>query len=170
MRWIKSILILLVFFNFSCDDKFKTFDSKILPANRIKISGSDTIIKDSTENFYFSRLSKQGVGGLGTTFTISPEHKNKDLYVVVSGRVRTHYVFTNSTITISAINQKNEVISWQGIFLRYYYTECDKWCHFSDSIFLPGKDYKLVNAFTFLGAPDESFDIDTLKVDIKEKI
>ncbi len=171
---LKIILPFFILLIFSCDDKYQTFDSKLVKADS-KSSSSDTIISDSIQKFSFSRLRRPETQGLRASFIISPAQRFKQLYIVVNGKIRTNYAYSNSTISISAEDSLKNILIWRAIFLRYYYTEINEWCYFKDSIFLPnnfdGKYYSKISAFTLLGpSSSENFDIDQLNVEIKEKI
>lgn len=171
---IFSILFLLIFF-YACDDKYATFEKSVITVHNNRSGSADTVMKDQGTDFFYSRLRKKNTGGLSAICFIGPAHQNKKMWVVVSGRVRTNYAHSNSTITLSATSKENEVLLWRAIFLKYYYTDCNKWCYFKDSINLPAgyfnKAYTAITAFAYLGDSEkENFDLDTLKVEFKEQI
>jgi len=176
MQIVKKIapLILIIFFLYACEDKYSTLKSfNITAAGRS--ATADTIIKDSINNFYFSRLRYPNTGGLSATYTLTPEHQNKRLYVVVSGRARTNYAQSNAAIVFTAYDDREELLLWHALSLQYYFTDINKWCAFKDSLFfhpaVKNKYYGKISVVAYLGnATNERFDIDTLKVEIKEKI
>lgn len=175
MQIVKKIVAagILIFFLYSCDDKYNTIQTFKVTANN-RSATADTVMKDGSGNFYFSRLRTPGTAGLIATYTLSTEHQNKGIYALVSGRIRTNYAHSNASIAFAAYDDKNEVLVWRAVFLRYYFTDIDQWCAFKDSIYFPantkGKYYKSISALAFLGnSMKENFDIDTLKVEIKEK-
>jgi hypothetical protein len=177
MQILKSscIFIFIVLLLSNCNDKYNTFQSAVVTVSNNKGVANDTIIKDSVFNFSFSRLQKATARGLNATFTITPEHQEKDLYIVVSGKARTNYAHSNSSITLSAVSSKGELIAWKAFLLKYYYVDNNKWCYFKDSIFLKdnvdSKFYSVINVFGMLGdSKTENFDLDTLHVQLKEKI
>ncbi len=176
MRKIRIVIFLIVtlFFLAGCSDKYQVIQSITVTPNINKPTG-DTIILDSTKKFYFSRLRAKGTGGLIGTYKVTADHVNKQLYIVVSGRVRTNYAHSNSTITVAVNDDQKNTIVWRAMSLKYYFTEINKWCPFKDSIMLApntdGKYYNEISVLTFMGPSEsENFDIDTLKIQVKEKL
>ncbi len=175
MRKKITTLIVSIFFLSACDDRYITLKTLTITANTNKPGTSSVVMVDSLKHFEYSRLKGKSQGGLIGTYTVTPEHSNKQLYVIVSGKIRTNYAHSNSNIIIAATDDKNELILWRGIYIQYYYTEINKWCPFKDSMLLPpsvnNKYYKEVSALAYLGnSENENFDIDTLKIEIKEKL
>jgi len=168
-------LILVSFFLQSCEDKFSTIYKAQITVNNNRPNTADTVLYDSINHFKFSRLNKIDVSGITSTFVLPKEHQNKALWVIFSGRARTDYAHSNSSITTAAMSEKNECLVWRAVFLRYFYTDINKWCYFKDSIYLrpdfDGKVYNEISSFAFSGSSsNEKFDIDTLNIQIKAKI
>jgi hypothetical protein len=172
MKGIFFSLFLLFLFT-ACREKYSTIYDCVA-VTKEDASSVDTVIIDSIGRFPFSRLNKTGTGGLGCTFALEPKHQNKRLRVVFSGRCRSNFVQSGSTISLSANGEKdNELLVWRATHLRTHMVDVDQWCTFRDSISLlpnvDGKVYKTISTFAFLGgAPGENFDLDSLKVWFRE--
>lgn len=164
---------ILIFFVSGCNDTYQTIQNyTITPAN--KPPAGDSIVKDSASNFYFSRIKLKNTGGLCAKFILEPQHKNKRLCMVVSGKIRSNYPYSNATVTFAASDDKGEVLIWRAIFLKYYFVDRNTWCPFRDSIFVEpstkGKYYRDIIAFAYLGPSEkENFDIDTLKLEVRAR-
>lgn len=157
----------------SCAERYEEIGRQLTTARTNKMR-EDTLIFDSIHKSYFSRIMKPNGGGLQTVYQIPAEHQNKELWVVLEGRIRTNYPHTHSTITLITASEKGEMLCWKASFLSTYYTKLNDWCHFKDSIWLPhnfnNTSYKVINAFAYLGnQPGEKFDMDTLIVTVKRK-
>ena len=166
---IIGTLALILFF--SCEDKYELIDSKTTVPDPKKING-DTILYDSSGSFYYSRITKINTQGLLSQFTLPDEFKTKDLEVVFNGRIRTNYAQSNTYINIVPYDRNGVMLGWNGVSLRYYFTEINKWCYFKDSIHLKfeswNQPFHLINTFSYLGnSTKEKFDLDCLHVQIK---
>jgi hypothetical protein len=134
----------------------------------------DIILKDSTSNFLFSRIQGSGATGLFTYFKIPFDNQNKELWIVFQGRLRSNLPQSHAAITVSGSNDSGEVLSKDICPLRYFVTETNKWCHFKDSVFLKSKlnfrPYNIVHVYALLeNSYLEAFDIDTLRITIRQK-
>jgi hypothetical protein len=177
-----SLFLFLILILCSCEDKFRTFDVQTITVANNKRDTRDTINKpgvqdtvmtDSTGKFRFSRLRFPSSRGLTATCMIEETHREKPLWIVFSGRVRSNYAHSNATITMAAVSPENGMLVWNGSLLRYYITDVNRWCHFRDSFYLEStftnKPYGEVSVFTFLGDSEhENFDVDTLHVEFRE--
>ncbi len=166
---IIGILALILFF--SCEDKYELIDSKTIVSDSKKING-DTILYDSSGSFYYSRINKANSQGLLSQFILPDEFKTAQLEIVFSGRVKTNYAQSNAYINVAPFDQYGVMLGWNGICLRYYFTEINKWCYFKDSIHLKyeswNQPFHLINTFSYLGnSTNEKFDLDCLHVQIK---
>jgi hypothetical protein len=170
-----SLFLFLILILCGCEDEFRTFDVQTITVANNK-PGSltrDTIMMDSAGKFKFSRLRFPSSSGLNATCVIDETHREKPLWVVFSGRVRSNYAHSNATITMAAVSPENGMLVWKGSLLRYYVVDVNRWCHFRDSFYLEAtfnnKPYGSVSVFTFLGDSErEDFDVDTLHVEFRE--
>ncbi len=169
--YLISIVVPLIFN--SCDDKYEIVNSVLnLPDSTRTID--DLVYTDSISKSLFSRLSKPGTYGITSKYIIPKELKGKELEVVFEGKGRTNYMHSNDYVNVTAYAPNGQNIIWNGISLKYYFTEINKWCYFKDSVHIKPEswepEYYNINAFAFLGSSaNEQFDIDSFKVTIKAK-
>jgi len=171
---INLFLYVIILFVSSCGEKFESIHKEFVIANP-KVLAEDVVIKDTTENFYFSRIYIHDKCGLQIIYNVPKESQNKDLWVVASGRTRTNYAYSCASVSLNTRSIDGQMLCWRAISLRYYYTDINKWCHFKDSIFIPrsffDKTHHTITTFAFLGnSGSELFDMDSLIIDIKQKI
>ncbi|MBK9284297.1 MAG: hypothetical protein IPM51_08225 [Sphingobacteriaceae bacterium] len=158
----------------ACKEDYKTIQKfTVTPANREP--KGDTIMHDNQGNFDFSRIVKKNEAGLTALINISEENRNKKIWVIFSGRLRTNYAHSNATISIAAIGLNQTIVVWNASFLKYFVTEINQWCPFKDSILLPREKleqkYSMINTMAFLGnSENENFDVDTLKVEYRVEV
>ena len=150
-----TLLFTVIFLLVSCTDEYKTIQSLNITSKNNKAGTSSLSILDSVTKLTFSRLNTKAAGGLIGTFKVGSDYKNKALWFVVSGKIRTNYAHSNATITFAGNEQNGEIILWRAIYLRYFFTENNKWCFFRDSILVPPninqKYFSEISAFAFLG-------------------
>ncbi len=157
----------------SCDKTYETiYQCAAVPEKTER--GEDTLMKDSSANFNFSRLRKPNSGGISCHYLFEPGKPQSEYYVVFHGRIRTNYAQSNAFINLSSIDVDGNIINWNSSSLKYFVTDTDQWCWFKDSILIKyeswNKPYKMVNVFPFLGpSASENFDVDTLFVELKER-
>ncbi len=171
---INLLLYVIILFISSCGEKFESIHKEFVIANP-KVLAEDVVIKDSIENFYFSRIYIHDKCGLQIIYKLPKEYQNKELWVVVRGRARTNYAHSNANISLNTRSIDGQMLCWKATRLRYYFTDINKWCHFKDSIFLTNslfdKTHYTITTFAFLGnSGSELFDMDSLIIDIKQKI
>lgn len=169
-----TALFIVIFFLSGCQDKFVSIQHFTITPSENK-TGSAEIIKDSLLNFSFSRLRIKSTDGFFTDYAMPVEHQNKVLRIIVSGNVRTNYAHSNAHIVFMGFDSGKEMITWRAVPLRYYFYEINKWSSFKDSIDLApstnGKYYNSIHVAASLGNSDnEFFDVDTLKIEFKEKL
>jgi hypothetical protein len=171
----KSISCLLfVFVINACADGYQTITERTIVLDKSKTK-DDTLLKDSTQNFYFSRLSKPNTFGIMFDYTLPEDAQNKEVYVVVKGQSRSNYAQSNALIAVVTHNKENEQLSWMIMTMRYHYTSINEWCSFKDSIRLPanfkGKTYSLITVATHQPVSTaENFDLRDLQISIKVKL
>ncbi|MES2680401.1 MAG: hypothetical protein V4635_10970 [Bacteroidota bacterium] len=169
---IISVCFVVVCF-ISCSDRYKTVQEQFVEVNRSDLK-DDTLIKDSGSAFYFSRLSKPNSFGRLYVYKYPEDQIGKEHYVVFSGKTRTNYAESNSTISLAVHDKKGEQLCWKSIFLRRHFTDINKWVYFKDSIRIDpkyiGKKSATVSCMLYLArSTNENFDFDTLHVTVKEK-
>lgn len=169
--YLISVAVILIFN--SCDDKYVVVSTTLnLPKNSKPID--DSLLTDSNNATIYSRLSVPGSYGITSKYIIPKELKGKELEVVFEGKARTNYMHSNAYVNVTAYAPNGQNIIWNGVSLKYYFTEVNKWCYFKDSVHIKPEswepEYHNINAFAFLGTSNnEKFDIDSFKVTIKAK-
>lgn len=172
---LKSILcIVLVLLINACGEGYQTITQRTIVLDRKKTK-DDTLIKDTTQNFYFSRLSKSNTFGIMFDYTLPEDAQNKEVYVIVKGQSRSNYAQSNALIVIVTHNKENEQLSWMLMPMRYHYTSINQWCNFKDSIRLPanfkGKTYSLITVVAHQPiSTAENFDLKDMQISIKAKL
>ena len=117
------LLSVIVFFLQSCRDKFENVCENIITVDNNRANTGDTVLFDSINKFKFSRVNKKDASTLVASFTLPKEQQNKALWVVFSGRVRSNFAHSNSSITLAAMSEKGECLVWRATLLKYYYTD-----------------------------------------------
>ncbi|MGE0568532.1 MAG: hypothetical protein AB7O73_11325 [Bacteroidia bacterium] len=170
---LKFFAYFIIFFTMiSCEPKYKTLDTMIACAKESKRM-DDTLICESQR--CFSRIMKSNSQSLRITYNL-PEHLKKgEFFIVYSGNLRTNNAFSEGSIALIIEGANGQLIHWGAQHIRYHVYETDTWCKFSDSIKIKYEDwqekYHRIHVFPFLGNCNfEKFDVDTLKVTIKEKV
>ncbi|MCE3260215.1 MAG: hypothetical protein K0S12_1856 [Bacteroidetes bacterium] len=172
---MRLLLIAFLFLLFSsCGESYTHVGTEVKVPEKGKMK-EDSLLFDSIGRFYFSRVRSPGAFGLFHTYYLPGKNQNKELWVVVEGRVRSNVPHSMGTITLVASNEKDEMLCWKACFLRSHITELNTWCRFKDSIFLPekleSKAYNKFNVFGLLGnSPGEAYDMDSLVVTVKQKV
>ena len=113
--------------------------------------------------------------GLRAEYTLPKKAQKKELWVVISGMIRTNYAHSTAIIAVQTNSEDGQMLCWKALHLRYYFTDINKWCFFKDSIYLPkgyyDKAHSKIATFAFSGtSANENFDLDSLFVTIKQKI
>jgi hypothetical protein len=155
-----------------CGNNYNTIEVQTLSSNNVR-RVNDTVMEDSFHHLQFSRLSKPASFGMTADFKLPEEYQGHECYVVVSGRARSNYAQSDAFIVV-VTHKDQEQISWMVMPVKYYITELNTWCPFRDSIRLPekidGKTYNLITIAAHLATSQkENFDLDTLRVSIKQK-
>lgn len=159
----------------SCEAPFLPVATYTAIPGKTNLPSSDTVMTDSISGIKFSRLTKVGVGGIAVKHEFKQEQQNKPTWVVFSGRLRSNYVHSNSSITISGSDPTGQNILWKAVFLKYHLVELNRWMPFRDSVLIPpsydNKLFQTIYVFTYMGGkPGENFDLDTLRVLIKQQL
>lgn len=167
-----QLIVLLIFS--SCGDKYNTIHEQAITVNKDDLK-DDSIITDSINGGYYTRLTQPASFGRTLKYTLNAEQEGKGFYIIFSGRARSNYAQSNGTISVSIHDKDNEQLGWFSVFLKSNFTEKNTWCHFKDSIkiepVLEGKKHKSITCLVFLAAStQEVFDLDSLYVVIKEKV
>lgn len=157
----------------SCEDRYDTINTCIALPDK-EAHHDDTIMKDSIKGFYFSRLTEASSRGLQCNYTVPPELKNSELEIVFSGKIRTNFAVTNAFINVAAMSEDGAMASWNGLVLRYFITDINKWCPFKDSVHLKPeswhKPFHTIQTFSYrAGSTTEVVDVDSLTVVVKVK-
>ncbi len=175
MRSLLTIfaITLIIFFS-SCGESYEFVGTQTMHARKDIVS-QDTIIYDSINKFYFSRLTKPNTMGIRTDLKLPKENQDQPLWIVFEGNFRTNRPYSFATITLMAGNDEIQTMCWNSGFLRIHITGLNKWCHFKDSLFLPSQlnfhIYNKISAFAFLPpSAGEQFDLDSLTVTIRQKV
>jgi hypothetical protein len=168
---ILSFLCLLLA---SCEDRYAVIQTLAITPEALP-GRADTVMTDAAGNFRFSRIKTRATGGLNAGWTLPEERRNKELCVVVTGRARSNYAHSNADIVLAASSPTNKLTVWRAVHLRYFNVDENHWFPFRDSFLLKAtaenEVYSSMNIFAFLGDSEkETFDMDTLKVIIKEKL
>lgn len=172
-RFPKIILFCtLVLVCFSCADRYEPINTQVIIPDQVS-RADDTLMYDSLAHVPFSRLRRLASFGLRYAYELPEQNRGKEMYVVVSGRTRSNYAQSTAVIVV-VTHKDNEQLSWQVIPMRLYYTEQNKWCTFRDSVRVPEKfdwkEYTRLDVVTHLSnSTQELFDIDTMKVVLKQK-
>ncbi len=165
------IAIIVLFFFTSCDKEYNiVFTGSVLPDKKVIIA--DTILQDSITKKLFSRLTKPNSQGLTSQFILPEENIGKEVEIVFSGRARTNYAHSNAYINVATFSENKQFLSWNSLFLRYYFKDINTWCDFKDSIHFKlatGENpARIIHTFSYLGiSTKENFDVDGLTVKIK---
>jgi len=167
-------IVCLIISTYGCGKKYKTIFTETLVVDNKYKQHEDTVLIDSIRPVLFSRLYRPNSFGMRTAYQVPTESQEKKMYVVVSGRSRNNYAHSNAVIVVVTHNAKNEQLSWDFIRMKYQYTEVNYWCNFKDSLKLPpnfyGKEYNLITVMAHLPEGVEKFDLEGLKVEIKEDL
>lgn len=155
-----------------CQNEYQKIHSEIVVPNP-SVRYQDTIIRDSVNNFYFSRLFNTASSGMQFSYIIPEKSQNKEVCVVLSGHARTNYAYSTSAICFGAFNDDGRRLFWKVIKIRNVFLGVNTWSPFRDSTFFPadffGDKYTIIKGFPFLGESlSENFDVDTLFVEIRE--
>jgi hypothetical protein len=167
-------LFFLILFFQSCADEYTSIEKFVITPSNHTLK-ADTIITDEVGGLRFSRLRKVGQAGYSAVTNLSIENRDKKIWVIFSGKVRTNYAHSNATISIAAVGLNQEIVVWNATFLKYFITDINKWCPFKDSVLLPreklNQKYSVINTMAYLGnSESENFDIDTLRVEYKAEV
>jgi hypothetical protein len=154
-----------------CSDRYDIIAEQVVSVKEARRM-SDTIMKDSIQGFYFSRLNKPATFGLSCDVKIPEQNQNKQLFLVTYGRARSNYAQSGGIIVV-APHYNNEQVSWRLLPIRIHITDTNTWCYFRDSLRLDnkidGKSYNHINVMSHLPhSTTEKFDIDTLHVLLKQ--
>jgi hypothetical protein len=167
------LIITSLFFLTACKDKYSSILSNSVVLDKYYRPHEDTLLKDSIQPRLYSRLYKPNTFGMRTFFELPKSAQGKDLYVVVSGRTRNNYGQPYGAIAVTTHSEKMEQLCWELIKLRFQYTGINEWCEFRDSLKLPPRfyesEYTLINVMAYLPQGSENFDLDGLKVVVKQK-
>jgi hypothetical protein len=155
-----------------CSDRYDTIVEQAVSVKEARHM-SDTMMKDSVQGFYFSRLNKPASFGLGCDVRIPEQNQNKQLFLVTYGRARSNYAQSGGII-VAAAHYNDVQVSWMVLPIKIHITDTNTWCYFRDSVRLDnkidGKSYNHINVMTHLPySTTEKFDIDTLHVLLKQK-
>lgn len=168
---IFSILFFIYIVFTSCDDKFVIAKSgTVLPDE--KLERDDTVLTDSIQKFKFSRLYMPTAHGLIYSYQVPTELSKRDFYIVFDGFARTNSPHSFAYINVNADSEGGVNLSWNGLSLRYYFTDLNKWCYFKDSVYIKHEawyePFYKINTYAFTGnSQGENFDIKNLNVQIK---
>lgn len=171
-----KIIILSLTLNIlnGCQHEYEKIHSEIVVPNP-SVKYQDTIIRDSVNNFYITRLFKTASSGMEFKYIIPEKSQNKELCVVFSGHARTNYAYSTSAICFGAFNNEGRSLFWNVIKIRNVFLGINTWSAFRDSLIFPadflGNKYTIIKGFPFLGESlSENFDVDTMFVEIREII
>jgi hypothetical protein len=154
-----------------CSDRYDVIAAQVVSVKEARRM-SDTIMKDSVQGFYFSRLNKPATFGLSCDVKIPEPNQNKQLFVVAYGRARSNYAQSGGIIVVAA-HYNNEQVSWMILPIKIHITDTNTWCYFRDSLRLDnkidGKSYNHIGVMSHLPhSTKEKFDLDTLHVLLKQ--
>lgn len=174
MNYFFALKLFILFFFFSCGEKFKITTKKITLAKRENLA-EDTVIKDNTNSIYFSRVSTPKKYGLRSEYILPPDAKNRDLWIIISGRCRTDNIYSNSSIIAHTVSEDGQILFWGNIPLRCFYADINKWSTFKDSVIAKRSYYnkyhfKVICQAFLNDTIKEKFDIDSLIIEIKQRI
>ncbi len=168
-NFLLYIFLLLVIT--SCNEKYEMVANKLIISDSNNIQTAE-LKTDSIIGYKFSRLTQQNSHGLFFLHGLDSLNPKAEYEVVFKGRARTNYAHSNAYINVCAYDDKGTVLSWNGLSLRYHFTEVNEWCRFKDSVHLKNESwdplYSKIQVFAFLGNSDkEIYDVDSLEVFIK---
>jgi len=169
----RIIFIVSVFF-VSCADRYETIHEQSILIDKKNLR-DDTLIKDSISQHYFSRIKRKGSYGRMLNFQLAKDQVGKEFYVVFEGRIRTNYPQSNSTISVATNDRSGNQIDWLVAFLKPFYSTVNEWCYFKDSVRIEhnkkGSKLTAISCFAYIPVgTDELFDMDSLRVAIKQKM
>jgi len=156
----------------SCVERYTTIHQQMMMIDKNKLQ-DDSLIKYPGTNSYFSRIKEHGSFGRRMVFPLNEKQERKEFYIVFTGKIRSNYPQSKSTITVVTNDKSGAQIDWRCVFLKTFYTEMNRWCYFKDSVKITvderWRKHRSITCFPFLpSGTGEAFDIDSLYVSINE--
>ena len=135
---------------------------------------NDTVMLDSEENIYFSRIRTKAAFGMYYDFSLPDSLQDKHYDIVFEGRVRSNYAQSRGVIVFTALDKNKNQLCWWSLNFTPHLVRQNQWNHYRDSLHIPGLindvRYTNIRAFPFLGETvSEHLDIDTFKVTLKKR-
>ncbi len=140
-------LFLLFSLNLFSQEYFNNLESNPVSGNWIGLQTIDSGFAHSGS--YFSKTDSTMPYGLGLEDRFPDQMAGKNLYLKVSGSVKSNTVGNNALYVITLTDSTGNSIYWKGIFLKEVLSDTTNWHYFSESVKIPANQtrYSKIKAY-----------------------